>query len=113
MEPQDDKLERYLAEFHPRAVRTLHLSPRARNPWQRRLAVAAAVLCCIGTGYWQIHRVRVKALKGIQLKSQTMVMTRIGLQNSEKLDEFLFDQSRNVLPSFQGDQSTLRVLAKE
>jgi hypothetical protein len=113
MEQQNEKLERYLEEFKPRAVPGLELSQRARSFWQRRLAAAAVVVCAFGVGYWQTHRTRVGVMKVIQLKSQTMTMTRIGLQDREKLDQFLFDQSRNVLPAFQDERSTLRVLAKE
>jgi hypothetical protein len=110
MEQDNEKLERYLEEFRPRAVRELQVSQRARSLWPRRLAAAAVVVCCVGVGYWQTHRTRVVILHP---KTQALVMTRIGLQDREKLDEFLFEQSRNVLPSFQDEKSTLRVLAKE
>jgi hypothetical protein len=112
MPPDNEKLEHYLKEFRPRAVRNLELSREARSLWLRRIAAAAMVVCCFGASYWQMRRARLTG-RAIKPKSQLYLMTRIGLQDRGKLDEFLFDQSRNVLPSFQGENSTLRVLAKE
>lgn len=113
MEQDNRKLERYLEEFRPRAVRDLKVSEGARSLWRPGLAAAAVVVCCVAGGYWQIHRTRVVVPKAMHRKSQNLVLTRVGLQDREKLDAFLFEQSRNVLPSFQGEKSTLRVLAKE
>jgi len=112
MKQQDDTLERYLAEFRPRAVRNLEPSQRPASHWQRWLAAAAVVVCFLGTGYWQIRRGRPVG-KVVELKSQTFLLTRIGLRDKKMLDNFLTEQSRSVLPSFQGGNSTLHVLAKE
>src|SRR5208282_6533759 len=108
MEQQGDKLERYLAEFQPRAVRKLGVSPKGGHSWQRWLAAAAVVVCCLGTGYWQMRHARLK-VKGMQLKSQTLLLTRIAMRDEKMFDQFLTDRSHNVLPSCQGEKSTLRV----
>jgi hypothetical protein len=112
MPENDEQFEQYLRDFQPRTVRKLKLPRRAGNFWLRRFAAAAAVVFCVGGGYWHVRRTRV-VMRVIHMKSTALLITRIGLGDSKKLDEFLDDQSRNVLPNFQGEHSTLRVLAKE
>jgi|SRR5271165_1778743 len=111
MQTHDDQFEKYLAEFQPRAVNPLHSTRQASTFW-RRLAAAAVVVCCVGAGVKQIMRVRLTS-RAIPLKSQTFLLTKIGLHDPKMLDEFLNDQSRNVLPNLQGERSTLQVLARE
>lgn len=112
MTDNDEHLAHYLADFQPRPLRSLLIPTPAQNPWLRRVAAAAALSLCLGAGYWQLNRYRL-SIRVIQLKSQTQLLTRIGLSDPRKLDALLDNQSPNVLPDLQGERSTLRVLAKE
>jgi hypothetical protein len=43
----------------------------------------------------------------------TLALTALALADDEKFEALLAEQSRKSLPSFQGEQSTLKVLAKD
>jgi hypothetical protein len=43
----------------------------------------------------------------------TIALTRLALENEEHFEALLVDKSRTVLPSFQEENSGLRVLTKE
>lgn len=43
----------------------------------------------------------------------TLALTMLALTDNEKFETFLANESRSSLPSFQGKQSGLKVLAKE
>lgn len=125
MERHDEKVERYLAEFQPRPVRKLEVSPRTKRVWPRWLVAAAAILFVGGTSLWHLRQEtrRTKAVPAMrQVSSPTaggrsqlnaVALTKVALDDSERFEALLSYQSRIVLPSFEGESSTLRVLAKE
>jgi hypothetical protein len=43
----------------------------------------------------------------------TPVLTKLALDDSKAFDALLTDESQTVLPSMQGEQSALRVLAND
>ena len=125
MRRDDDDLERYLSEFRPRAVRPLELPKPATRAWTRRLAVAAVVLLCIGGGLWYGRR-NVAAptpsenLPTAQIQNpavtgrlNSFALTKLALEDERQFETQLDADSRLVLPSFQGEQSSLRFFAKE
>jgi hypothetical protein len=120
----DEEVERYLAEFKPRRVRALEV-PGNKQVWSLRLVAAAVMFIVGGLSLWYQWQetkgvkdapssrhvlpttaVRVSNLNGIAL-------TRLALEDNEGFEALLADRSRTALPSFQGEDSTLRVLAKE
>ena len=125
MQPYDEETERYLREFRPRATRPLEVAPKPRNilPW--RLATAAALVLLAGGSLWLAHRERARPkeaadlqpskvnVRGKQEYESTLALTRLALTDNEKLESLLAEESRKVLPAFQGEQSMLKVLAKE
>lgn len=121
----DEEVERYLAEFKPRPVRALRVPPRSEQVWPLRLGAAAVIFLLGGISLWHLWRetksvndalskrhdlprtvVRARNLNGIAL-------TRLALEDNEHFEALLADRSQTVLPSFEGENSTLRVLAKE
>ena len=125
MDPYDEETERYLREFRPRAIHPLEVAPKPRNivPW--RLATTAALALWAGGLLWFGHRESVRPkeavnlqpskanVRGVQKYESTLALTRLALTDNEKLESLLAEESRKVLPAFQGEQSTLKVLAKE
>jgi hypothetical protein len=126
MAPHDDEMERYLKEFRPKAIRKLAAATQPRNILWRRLAAAAVVVMCAGGGlFWssrcELTRSReaanVPAPKVVVARRRryptTLALTKLALADSEKFDSLLAETSRKSLPGFQGEQSTLKVLAKD
>jgi hypothetical protein len=121
---QNKDIEQYLREFQLRAVRKLELERTASGPDWQRLAVAAVVLLALGTSVWlaQLSSTKVhngtqqqglQGNQGQQRELNNVQLTWLALDDEEKFDEVLSEQSRRVLPDLQGERSTLRVLAKE
>ena len=120
----DDQLERYLSEFQPCAVRPLEVARPAAQPRLKWLAIAAMALVCAGGGFWYWRHARtvettlgerpvrndVRVATG---RLSTFSLTKLGLENKSEFEAQLDAESRQVLPSFQGEQSTLHTLAKE
>jgi hypothetical protein len=120
----DEEVERYLAEFEPRPVRALGV-PRSKRVWPLRLVAAAAVVLVCGVSLWYLrqetkgvkdalsrrHVLPTTAVRTANLNA--IALTKLALENSEHFEALLTDRSQSVLPSFQGENSTLRVLAKE
>jgi hypothetical protein len=120
----DEEVERYLAEFEPRPVRALGV-PRSKRVWPLRLVAAAAVVLVCGVSLWYLrhetkgvkdalsrrHVLPTTAVRTVNLNA--IALTKLALENSEHFEALLTDRSQSVLPSFQGENSTLRVLAKE
>jgi len=48
-----------------------------------------------------------------QRNLNAIALTRLALEDNELFEALLADKSRTVLPNFEGENSTLRVLAKE
>ena len=124
MDPYEET-ERYLREFQPRAIRPLEVSPKVRNALSRRLvAVAVVTFFAAGTA-WYLHRetppkrvttnvlARKESATSEKRYASSVALTRLALEDNEKLEAILADESRKLLPAFQGEQSRLKVLAKE
>ena len=121
----DEETERYLREFQPRAIRPLEVLPKVRNVLSRRLAAVVAVTLFAGGTAWYLHReappkkevtnvlAKTKSVTSERRYASTVALTRLALEDNERLDAMLADESRKLLPAFQGEQSTLKVLAKE
>lgn len=125
MRRNDDELEKYLSEFQPREVRPLEVSRPVTRVWLGRLAAAALVLVSAGGGVWyaryerEMARAESKTAR-VQIefrfsdeRPNSIALTKLALENPEAFGEQLEAESRQVLPDLQGQQSTLRVLAKE
>jgi hypothetical protein len=121
---QDKDIEQYLREFQPRAVRKLELERAASRTDWRQLAAAAVVLLALGTSIWFAHVSPTKVHEhtqpqvlpgdhGQQRELNNLQLTRLALDDKEKFDEVLAEQSRRVLPDMKGERSALRILAKE
>lgn len=125
MGPYDEETERYLKEFRPLAIRKLEVAPQSWNRVWRRLTAAAAVAVCAGGLFWFARReatlskeaANVQVPKvGVTSEPQyrtVLALTTLALADSKRFETFLAEESRKSLPSFQGEQSTLRVLAKD
>ncbi len=122
----DDKhLENYLAQFQPRPIRTLNVSPQSKNFFFQRLAAAALLTLGTGLSLWHVYPLKSPAPDVAQVqpeqsstfppqkKLSAVQLTKLALENSHDFDLYLLEQSRDVLPSLQGENSTLRVLATE
>jgi len=125
MGPHDEETERYLKEFQPRAIRELKVSPERKTPLWKRLAAAAAIVACAEGVLWFTHRgsappkraARIQPANvsaGIQRRPQsTIALTRLALDDGNKLDALLDEESRRSLPNVQEEHGALRVLAKD
>ena len=125
MAVHDEKVERYLAEFKPRPVRALGVPPRSGRVWPLRLVAAAVIFLVGGGSLWYLWQ-ETKGAK-ITLSSRPVLpttvmsttnlnaiaLTKLALEDNEHFEALLADRSQTVLPSFQRENSTLRVLAKE
>jgi hypothetical protein len=119
----DEEVERYLAEFEPRPVRALGVLPLNERIWAVRLVAAAVIVLIGGISLWYLGQEtkRVKdalsrrhALPTTATSSlNAIALTKLALEDNERFEALLADRSQTALPSFQGEDSMLRVLAKE
>jgi hypothetical protein len=125
MRNHDEEMESYLKEFRPRAIRPLEQEPESPTVWLRRLAAAAAIVLAGGLSILFSWRETTTApqeasdpqpLLSIEFGPKTMntlLLTKLALEDSKTFSAMLTEESRRVLPSLQGQESTLRVLAEE
>jgi hypothetical protein len=125
MGPYDEETERYLKEFRPLAIRKLEVAPQSRNLMWRRLTAAAAMAVCAGGIFWFARRELVlsKESANVQVPKvavtnespyrTALALTTLALADNKRFETLLAEESRKSLPSFQGEHSTLRVLAKD
>jgi hypothetical protein len=110
----DEKFEHYLREFEPKKPRALPKLEVVPVKW-RRLAAAAAMVFVCGSCLWiglkekQVE----KNSKPPSAWKMRIVLTNRALQNPESLEASLEEQTKGSLPRLDGQESTLRVLAKE
>jgi hypothetical protein len=118
----DQEMERRLKEFRPQAIRALEVAPHPRKMLWRRMTAAAAVAVLAGGLFWFARReVRLsKEAANVQAPTvgerpyrTTLALTMLALADNERFDTLLAEESRKSLPSFQGEHSTLKVLAKD
>ena len=125
MRNHDEKMESYLKEFRPRAIRPLEQERQSPTVWPRRLAAAAVIVLVGGLSVWFSRRETTtvpqaasdsQPRQSIEFGPKTMntfLLTRLALEDSKTFSAVLTEESRRVLPSLQGQESTLRVLAEE
>ena len=120
----DEEVERYLAEFKPRRVRALEV-PGNKRVWPLRLVAAAVIFLVGGSSLWYLrqetqgvkdalsrrHVLPTTAKRASNLNA--IALTKLALEDNEHFEALLADRSQTALPSFQGENSTLRVLARE
>lgn len=121
----DEEVERYLSEFQPRPVRALVMPLRNERVWPLRLVAAAIGAFVCGASLWYLlqetrhpkdavarrHLLPTTAVQTTSLSA--IALTRLALEDEEHFEALLVDKSRTVLPSFQEENSGLRVLTKE
>jgi len=124
MQEDNKELEQDLSEFQPRAVRPLELGSIARVAWPRRLAAAATVLLAAGAWLWHAGHGRKleqettksttrKESPTVDWKTNTIVLTKMAIEDPKQFEEQLDEESRRVLPDLRGQQSTLGVFAND
>lgn len=125
MKWNEDEFEVFLREFAPREPGPLPVSAPA-TPW-RRLAAAAVVALAAGTSLWLSTHVaretkfspaeatttRRPAASPSPQNLSVIALTQLAQNDPQKLDATLDEDSRRILPGFQGKGSTLATLAKE
>jgi hypothetical protein len=125
MQNDDRELEKYLSDFQPRNVRPLEVGRTKRSIWTGRLAAAAALTVSVGAGWWYAEhwnsipheQAKVKMwrleVRVQQQESNTILLTKLALDDPKGFEEQMEDESQRVLPGLRGQESTLKVLAKE
>jgi hypothetical protein len=126
MAEKDEQLETYLREFVPRRPRALPEGGGARREsWGRFAAVAALLIAVASSAWFAMHGYRQVGIDRRDTKAalrETKLATvhftpaqlnEMALQEPARFDAELTQASREVLPDFRGQASTLRVLAKE
>jgi hypothetical protein len=127
MDSHDEQFESFLREFHPHRPRPLPVTGSHRSKWIFRIAAAVLLTFALGTSLWLLRRKHV-LYPSQQIAKDTFTkpnspagrltlspisLTRIALDDPSQFDAALANASRYELPNFQGEESTLRVLAKE
>ena len=126
MDRNDEQFENYLREFELRRPRALASQNETAVASWRRLAAAAGVMVALGTSLWLVMhsperqelKIATKDAAGLAKKTvrtplSLLPFTRLAVTDPARLDAELSAASRQVLPDFRSDASTLRVLAKE
>ena len=121
----DEEMEHYLKEFKPRAISPLEKQAPPPRFWLRGLAAAAAIVLAAGMSIWMLRRETVivpqvtskpqpqESPAFIEKRMNPFLLTKLALEDNKTFNAVLTDESRRVLPSLRGQQSTLRVLAAE
>jgi hypothetical protein len=121
----DEETERYLKEFRPREIREFVVVAQGRSVlWTALIAAAAAALCVGGIFWFARHASRytnhvayvqppaLSVTSGSHNRS-IMSLTSLGFTDNKRLEVLLAEESRKSLPAFQGEHSSLKVLAKD
>jgi len=121
----DEEMERYLGKFQPRAIRQLEIPGRAEKLWMRRMAEAAVLVLAVGVSLWYAHHKTIAppeiaklpnaqlTRSGPQARMNTLVLAKLAFEDNTAFDTLLTEASRTALPRMEGQQSALRVLARE
>jgi hypothetical protein len=120
----DEEIEQYLKEFRPRTVRPLRNEAPSPRFWLKALAAAAAIALAAGL-FIRLLRRETVILRHPPSERQTQVaaftekrmnpflLTQLALEDNSTFNAVMSEESRRVLPSLQGQESTLRALAAE
>lgn len=124
MNQPDHDFENYLREFKPRQPRAL-AAPPAGGVWAwQRFAAAALIFITCGSAVWfaasrdeqgfgQNSQQRVAPSKLAVAAHPYASLQRLALEDPSRFETDVSAASRNILPRFDGPDSTLRVLAKD
>jgi hypothetical protein len=120
MDKELKQLENYLRQFQPRRPRPL--PPVADRLTVRRVAAGLIVFAaCVGS-LWLAARSPIRETnrngqaRGAALNNapfESRALLNLALEDPAEFDAALTAASRQMLPRFDGESSTLRVLAKE
>jgi hypothetical protein len=121
MDGNDEQFENYLREFEPRRPRALESKRESATDFWRRLAAAASVMIALGTSLWLVLHSGRQGFQTVTMHTggparvplSIVPLTKLGATDPARLDAELAAASRQVLPDFRGEKSTLCVLAKE
>ena len=127
MKEHDEQFENFLREFQPRRPRALPAGFAAKPIWHRRLCAAGLITVTMGVSLWFLRQKSTSRRDLISVDNPQFLLyakpapealsmfplTQLALEDPARLDTVLTEASRHVLPSLQGSESTLRVLAKE
>ncbi|HEY4818519.1 MAG TPA: hypothetical protein VIH67_13895 [Candidatus Acidoferrum sp.] len=120
MDGNDEQFENYLREFEARRPRAFQPMRQSAPDGWRRLAAAASVMVALGMSLSLVlHSPRrhglqtVTTAQPIRVPLSIVPLTKLAATDPARLDAELTAASRQVLPDFRGEKSTLRVLAKE
>jgi hypothetical protein len=124
MNQEDHNFENYLREFKPRQPRALPEITVSRQWHWQRLAAAAVIVVACGSAIWFTNeRHEQSSLQGLQqrvpsaspaIRAQSYAaLQRLALEDPARFDAALSAASQNILPRFDKQDSTLRVLAKD
>jgi hypothetical protein len=127
MEERDKILENFLREFAPKRPKVLREDVQSRGMLQWRLLAAVGIAMLTGSAVWVASRketfrpqeIRAKEAEngaislGPERRDSILMLTKIVLDEPQRLDEVLSEKGRGTLPKLTGNDSTLRALAKE
>ena len=121
MDGNDEQFESYLREFEPRRPRALELKRQSAVDSWRRLAAAAGVMIALGTSLWLVLHSPARQgfqtvsadKEAVRIRLSIVPLTKLAETDPTQLDAELATASRQVLPDFRAEESTLRVLAKK
>lgn len=114
----DEQFESFLREFEPRRLRALPETKAEKPVRYQRLAAAAVMAVTLAGSLWlvgtEIARRPVREAENVNQPPPSLLsLTRLAFDDPAGLDAALNEASRDSLPDFKGDDSTLRVLANE
>jgi hypothetical protein len=127
MKMDDRQFESFLREFEPREPGALPEHVSNTPEWGRRLLAAAVVILGLGISAWFAtrwpHLAKIPGPNTMAVASSVappaapplsiLQLTRLAQEEPEQLNAAMDAASRNLLPKFQGKDSTLAPLAKE
>ncbi len=134
--PDDEQFKSYLKGFRPVAPESLHTKRRSGATRRVFLLAAGAAACFILALLWiprhpkqplptstssgpadpsQIAMLQASPpnVNARQSQISTPVLTKLAFDDREAFNVFLTDKLQTQLPRMEGEQSALRVLAKE
>ena len=134
MDKRDEQFENFLREFTPAQPRALPEQSEAlhelrQSPfvWQRRLAAAAGIaIVAAGAAWFASRRPESSQAKVLQPTPEqarihkpdsgihtTLMLTKLAVEDPAQFETALTAASQDILPRFDGPNSSLRVLAKD
>ena len=117
---EENEIEEYLRRFSPRPIRPLQVQPTKKYRWL--IAAAAVMAFAIALAYWRsgtqatsypTMKFHSAQLDTVPERLSITLLTKLAVDDESVLERYLTEKSRRTLPDMKGNQSALRVLAKE